>query len=132
MQQTLTETSQHPKGSFTSLSAEDLQSGRKGMFGVRTCGVALNDWQVIHLQRCITPAPGELHHVVLAVVHGLGLLLDVDVVRPHVEDHRHMALFLQTDEKAKEDAVTSEEEKREKPLNIAVLTVTESANGIDD
>lgn len=69
------------------------------MSGVRTCGVALNDWQVIHLQRGITPAPGELHHVVLAVVHELGLLLDVDVVRSHVEDHRHMALLLQKPEK---------------------------------
>lgn len=101
MQQTLTETSQHPKRSFASLRADDLRSGRKGVFGVRTCGVALNDWQVIHLQRGITPAPGELHHVVLAVVHEFGLLLNVDVVRAHVEDHRHMALFLRTDEKSK-------------------------------
>lgn len=77
------------------------------MWGVRTCGVALNDWQVIHLQRGITPAPGELHHVVLAVVHKLRLLLDVDVVRAHVEDHRHMAVFLK-----KKDGVMSDGETR--------------------
>lgn len=111
MQQTMTETSQHPKGSLASLRAEDLQSGRKGVFGVRTCGVALNDWHVIHLQRGITPAPGELHHVVLAVVHKLRFLLNVDVVCSHIEDHCHMALFLQEEEKSKKDAVMTEEQK---------------------
>lgn len=88
--QTLAEISQTTAIITLNLALHSPMAGEEAL----TCGVPLNDWQVIHLQRGITPTPRELHHVVLPVVHKLGLLLDVDVVCAHVEDHSHIALFL--------------------------------------
>lgn len=59
-----------------------------------TWGVALDDGQVVQLQRGVAAAAGEAHDVVLPVVDELGALLDVDVVRAHVEHHTDVALVL--------------------------------------
>lgn len=61
---------------------------------VPTCGVSLVDGPVVHLQCRVAAAPGEAHHVVLAVVHHGVALLDSDVIRAHVENNPNRALVL--------------------------------------
>lgn len=55
----------------------------------------LYDREVVQPEGGVAPAAGEADHVVLPVVDELGALLDVDVVRAHVEDHPDVAFVLQ-------------------------------------
>lgn len=63
-----------------------------------TCGIALNDWQVIHLQSGITPTPRKLHYVVFAVIYKLWRLLDVNVVRSDIEHNSNVPFLLKRQE----------------------------------
>lgn len=75
-----------------------------------TCGVALNDWQVIHLQSGITPTPRKLHYMVLPVIYKLWRLLDIYVVCSHVKHHSNVSALLR--QKRKKKKTTSADEKR--------------------
>lgn len=59
-----------------------------------TWGIALNDRQVVQLEGCIASAAGEPYYMVLPVVDKLGALLDVDVVRAHIEHYSNVAFVL--------------------------------------
>lgn len=69
-----------------------------------TCGIALNDWQVIHLQSGITPTPRKLHYVVFAVIYKLWRLLDVNVVRSDIKHNSNVSFLLEKEKHRRGDA----------------------------
>lgn len=59
-----------------------------------TWGIALDDGQVVQLERGVAAAAGKADDVVFPVVDELGALLNVDVVSAHVENYPDVALVL--------------------------------------
>lgn len=62
--------------------------------GWLTCGVALNDWQVIHLQSGITPTPRKLHYMVLPIIYKLCRLLNINVISSHIKHNSNVSFVL--------------------------------------
>lgn len=60
-----------------------------------TCGVSLNDRQVIHLQCGITATPCKPHYMVLSIIYKLWLLLNVNVICSHIEYYSNIPFVLQ-------------------------------------
>lgn len=62
---------------------------------VLTCGVALNNRQIIHLQCGIAATSCELHYMVLSIIYKLCFLHDVDVICAHIKYSRNVAIYLE-------------------------------------